>query len=137
MHGNKRMAYKAWSVTAHFFLLLTSLAIVAFGRESASSARNADLPDITYHLEGYNHWNLPFAKTVMVSYNQTEESTVKNLYPGNYKLLVDPTAVFTVLFLPEVELDSSQLRTLNYTFFGDKDLYTVQGNWVEVALGIS
>ena len=55
---------------------------------------------ITWQLEDYNGWNLPFAKTVEI------QGRTDNLgdYPHvlalkNYIMRVDPSAIFSILFL--------------------------------------
>ena len=55
---------------------------------------------IIWQLEDYNGWNLPFAKTVEIQ-GRTDG---KGDYPHilalkNYKMRVDPSAIFSILFL--------------------------------------
>ena len=81
----------------------------------------------TWELEDYNDWNLPFAKTVEITGRSTQEgytgSYPHTLGASSYKMEVDPSALFTVLFLEKsyfTDYDESQLIHLNYTFLGNK-----------------
>ena len=71
-------------------------------------------------LEDYNGWNLPFAKTVEIQ-GLTGGNYTHELGAKSYKLEVDPSALFTVLFLEPDEFTDwkkDDLVPLNYTFFG-------------------
>ena len=81
----------------------------------------------TWELENYNDWNLPFAKTVEItgrsSFDNYTGSFPHTLSADTYKMEVDPSALFTVLFLEKTyftDYDESQLINLNYTFLGNK-----------------
>lgn len=53
---------------------------------------------------------------------------------------VDPSALFTVLFLsPDVFTDyqTSDLKTLNYTFLGDVNQYQLSGMWTDVEISLT
>lgn len=52
----------------------------------------------TWKLEDYNGWNLPFAKTVEIK-GRTGGSHEHLLGANSYLMEVDPSALFTVLFL--------------------------------------
>jgi hypothetical protein len=75
-----------------------------------------------WELENYNNWNMPFAKTVYIE--GIQGGTHYHYLPRNsYKLEVDPSALFSILFLDEISFPSSgysqtDLRTLNYTAMG-------------------
>lgn len=58
--------------------------------------------DVTWELENYNSWNLPYAKTVNISPRIAGEFT-HDFTSRNYKLMVDPSAVFTVIFDPSFD----------------------------------
>jgi len=80
-------------------------------------------------LEDYNGWNLPFAKTVEISGRNSNQDGYDGSYPvilgaNSYKMEVDPSALFTVLFLKEAAFtgyDSETMTnvTLDYTFLGN------------------
>ena len=87
-------------------------------------------PMQTWELEDYNDWNIPFAKTVEIkglkgTANYTAD--YPNNYPHNlaansYTMEVDPSALFTVLFLDKSyfqDYTDDQLINLNYTFLGN------------------
>ena len=57
----------------------------------------------TWELEDYNDWNLPFAKTVEIKGRKGQAGYTGDhghtLGASSYKMEVDPSALFTVLFL--------------------------------------
>ena len=93
--------------------------------------------DVEWELEGYNNWNLPFSKKVVLQPRGGGDNDI-NFSSGRYKLEVDPTAYFTVLFLSSFEDDYKEedARTLNYTFYGSTTMQTYKGNWVDCTMSI-
>ena len=84
----------------------------------------------TWELEDYNDWNLPFALTVEIEGNaecvaspcsHNEHSAEMSKY--TYKMEVDASALFTVLWMDESAYDWPEtddgLKNLNFTFLGD------------------
>ena len=58
---------------------------------------------VTWQLENYNEWNLPFAKTIdIVGRKSGTEREYDKFISGRYKLEVDASATFTVLFMPHL-----------------------------------
>ena len=88
----------------------------------------------TWELEDYNDWNLPFAKTVEIAgrysgnktiaeYKETDGDFPHLLGANSYKMEVDPSALFTVLFLQNdvfTNYTTDQLVQLDYAFLGDE-----------------
>ena len=97
-----------------------------------------------WDLEDYNSWNLPFAKTVQIvgrkNIDPDAQSTFSHsLTADSYKLEVDTSALFSIIFVSNTTLsgyDDSDLRTLNYTFLGNKEMVTYQGVWTDVQMTI-
>lgn len=53
--------------------------------------------------------------------------------------MVDTSALFSIIFVSNTTLtgyDDSDLRTLNYTFLGNKEMITYQGVWTDVQMTI-
>ena len=79
------------------------------------------------HLEEYNDWNLPFAKTCLIEPSDADwdmEYDFITDFPSNYyKMNIDPSAYFSIIWLGEEYLDTIPdkrwLRNLNYTFYGE------------------
>ena len=62
-----------------------------------------------------------------------------SLTADSYKLEVDTSALFSIIFVSNTTLsgyDDSDLRTLNYTFLGNKEMVTYQGVWTDVQMTI-
>ena len=77
--------------------------------------------DIVWELENYNHWNLPFAKTVEIK-ARNEGHHEHELATASYKLRVDPSSVISILFLePEffTDYNNDDLVVLDYTYLGN------------------
>ena len=95
---------------------------------------------VHWELENYNNWNMPFAKTVEIKGRSTSGSLHPyTLAANSYKLEVDPSALFTILFLdPDlVEYNKEDLVNLDYNVFGSTSLLgDVQGIWMDVYIGI-
>ena len=81
-------------------------------------------------LEDYNDWNLPFAKSVEIMGRYTGQLDYNGTYPhvlgaNTYKMEVDPSALFSILFLEQdvfPDHTESDLKSLNYTFLGDQSI---------------
>ena len=71
------------------FLIVLSLAVTT-----------ATTRKILWELENYNEWNLPFAKTVEIE-GYSGGSYTHNLAPATYKMRVDPSSRFSILWLDE------------------------------------
>ena len=73
--------------------------------------------NVTWELDHYNSWNLPFAKWVELRHNDTQHPELK--FPQDYYLLgLDPSAYFSVIFVPdsfEHMNDCDACVTLNFT----------------------
>ena len=78
--------------------LTTLLFLLSFICNFARATDSSDI-EITWELENYNGWNLPFGMTVRLE-NSDPDQTEK-LTQGDYKLEVDPSAYFSVLFQPD------------------------------------
>ena len=96
--------------------------------------------EVTWKLDDYNDWNLPFAKTIeIVGRNDTDRHAL-TLAQNSYKLEVDPSAYFSVLFLDESQFPSpdeysSGLKTLDYAPYGSNSLLTgAKGIWGDVTM---
>ena len=78
---------------------------------------------ISWELENYNDWNLPFAKTVEIKGQEGGRFSSK-LAANTYKLEVDPSAFFSIIFLDksEVTYEESSLVNLDYNAFGNHTL---------------
>ena len=95
----------------------------------------------TWELEDYNDWNLPFAKTVEIKGRKGQEGYVDtdghghNLGASTYKMEVDPSALFTVLFVDKsvfTDYQESDLVTLDYALIGNiGQLDPIQGVWTD------
>ena len=88
-----------------------------------------DADPVIWELENYNRWNLPFMKTVEI---MATDKTI-NFPRSRYKMEVDPSAYFSVVF---TNLDIMKVEdpiSLNYTFYGSKN-YIVNGTWTEMQL---
>ena len=83
----------------------------------------------TWQLERYNEWDLPFASEIEIGgrYQGGDLSEYDGSYPyvlpkRLYKMEVDPSALFSILFIEKdrfAQYDESALVNLNYTFLGD------------------
>ena len=101
---------------------------------------------VEWELENYNDWNLPFAKTVTIEGKKTQDPSYTSDYAyelplSMYKLEVDPSALFSILFLDhdefnQMNIPTDSLKTLNYTFFGDETLVEREGAWVDISMQI-
>ena len=110
------------------FILFQAIAVVA----SDSVAK-------TWVLENYNDWNLPFAKTVNIKGRQDGDYGY-DLPASSYLMEVDPSALFSILFLPNTTFtvdDETQLVNLNYTFMGNTEMAQYQGVWADVTVNIT
>ena len=82
---------------------------------------------VQWELEDYNDWNLPFAKTVQIKGQKGETGYTDgpfshDLGASQYKLEVDPSALFSMIFVDSesfTDYTTDDLVTLNYTFYGD------------------
>ena len=109
-------------------------------------AKSSDYKAVEWLLEDYNDWNLPFAKTVRIEGRKTQDPSYTSDYAyelplSKVKLEVDPSALFSILFVDKAEFDAMNIskdsrRTLNYTFFGDETLVEREGAWVDVNMHI-
>ncbi len=112
-------------------------AFIALFIASVVRATDTSSTHVAWLLEDYNDWNLPFAKTVEIQGN--ENGAYKHtLGAQSYRLEVDPSALFTVLFLRTDEFEDyteADLVPLNYTFFGDQsEIHTYSGVWTSVTM---
>ena len=87
---------------------------------------------VTWDLENYNGWNLPFKKTIEI------EALDKGVnFPlSNYNLEVDPSAYFSVIF---TDLDIKKVEdpvSLNYTFYGERN-FEANGTWTEMRMNFN
>jgi hypothetical protein len=64
-----------------------------------ASLVSTKVSNITWNLENYNGWNVPFAKTVEI-YNT--DSVGSEFPKSQYLLSVDPSAYFTVVFVESI-----------------------------------
>ena len=96
--------------------------------------------NVTWDLENYHHWNLPFAKTVELKSHEEKHHFKSKSLRGTYLLGVDPTAYFSVIFVPNIFDDESitcqHCLTLNFTYFGNRN-YITQGFWLNVTLNFT
>ena len=81
-------------------------------------------------------WNLPFAKTVQIVGLKNakkevvdefeEDSRLHYLAADSYKLEIDTSALFSIIFVSNSTFtdydDTKDLRTLNYTFLGKSEM---------------
>ena len=117
---------------------------MAFLNQLALAAE--DYIAVEWKLEDYNEWNLPFAKTVTIEGKKTLDPSYTSDYAyelplSAYTLEVDPSALFSILFVSKTEFEGmnipdDNLVTLNYTFFGDETLIEREGAWVDINMKI-
>ena len=123
--------------------------MIAFGLailNRSAFAESSNYKAVEWELENYNDWNLPFAKTVTIEGKKTQDPSHTSDYAyelplAMYTLEVDPSALFSILFLDkdefeELNIPEDSIRTLNYTFFGDETLVERQGAWVDINMQI-
>ena len=55
--------------------------------------------EITWALEDYNDWNLPFAKTVEIKSREGQTEREHRLDPNSYKMRIDPSLMFSIIFI--------------------------------------
>ena len=91
--------------------------------------------DVIWQLDNYNGWNLPYTKTIEIIPRSAEHDREHKFTPKKYKMLVDPTATFTILFVPQfTDFAESDVRTLHYTYYGTEEMYALQGVWVDASM---
>lgn len=100
------------------------------------------LETTVWDLEDYNGWNLPFAKTVQIEGIKNTPTTDSNesdhlhyLSASSYKLEVDTSALFSVLFVDKdtfTDYETGDLVELDYTFLGDVPMLKTEGVWTDV-----
>ena len=69
----------------------------------------------------------------------TDDSRLHYLTANSYKLEVDTSALFSVIFVSKqtfTDYDASDLKYLNYTFLGDEQMLQYQGVWTDVRMTI-
>ena len=114
----------------------------SFGLLLLSQVANALSDMNTWELEDYNDWNLPFAKTVEIQGRKGQDDYTGDhghtLGANSYKMEVDPSALFTVLFLSKsvfTDYDESDLVNLDYSLIGTvAQLKPMQGVWTDCSL---
>ena len=94
-------------------------------------------------MENYNGWNIPFAKTVEIVGRKKDDSYDGKYGIGlpadSYKLEVDPSAVFSFIFIPEDSFTDpigDDRVSMNYTFLGNEVMLAFDGVWVDVNMTI-
>lgn len=125
-------------MTARLFSILAGLCASNFDVVAAQD------DTMTWDLEDYNGWNLPFAKTVQIvgTKNIDSSSTDSNLHllaANSYKLEVDTSALFSIIFVDEAsftDYTEDEVVTLNYTFLGSEPMVIRQGVWTNVQMTI-
>ena len=93
---------------------------------------------IVWELENYGDWNLPFAKLVEIQ-GREGGNHYHNLALDSYKMRVDPSAVFSVLFLEPAfftDYNESDLVVMDYTFLGNFPQVVYRGVWTDVSIKI-
>ena len=91
--------------------LLLSIAILANVLQAVT---------ISWELENYNSWNIPFAKTVEIKGRDGGRHYHK-LDANSYMMRIDPSISFSVLFIePDyfTDYDDDELVDLDYTYLG-------------------
>ena len=78
---------------------------------------------------------------VKSKYPDSESDYAYPLSVNLYNMEVDPSALFSVLFLEShtfasMEVPKEDMTTLNYTFFGDQTLLEYSGAWVNISMTI-
>ena len=99
---------------------------------------------VQWELEDYNDWNLPFAKTVRIKGQKGETGYTDgpfshDLGASQYKLEVDPSALFSMIFVDSesfTDYTTDDLVTLNYTFYGDTVILQYEGVWTDITIDI-
>lgn len=102
---------------------------------------------VTWQLEDYNSWNLPFAKTVLIAGRKglsdppyVDGDYGHDLTLNQYKLEVDPSALFSIIFVaPELFTDYDpdyDIVALNYTLLGSEVMKMYKGVWVDVKMTV-
>ena len=89
-------------------------------------------------MDGYNDWNLPFAKIVEIQGREGGDH-YHNLALDSYTMRVDPSAVFSILFLePDffTDYNESDLVLMDYTFLGSFPQALYRGVWTDVKIKI-
>ena len=131
-------------------MLIAKLLYAAIFCVWAVRGTNTLTDPVYWDLEDYNSWNLPFAKTVQIEgiknlynvsdTNTTDDSRMHYLTADSYKLEVDTSALFSVLFVSSQTFNdynaTTDLRTLNYTFLGDEEMLSYEGVWTDVRMTI-
>ena len=115
--------------------ILWCASIITIHQGFASTCADVTDDSVTIPLENYNGWNLPFAHNANIKTADPEK-----VFPiGQYLLEVDPTAMFSVVFI-ETGLEDTgdeNVMTLNYTFFGSKELVRINGVWRNLTVNIT
>lgn len=100
-----------------------------FTSTMAQNVESQQEKTVTWNLENYNDWNLPFSKTIELQSN----NNTFNFPKSNYILELDPSAYFSVVF---TDLDIERAGNpifLNYTFYGEKN-FQANGTWIDMKL---
>lgn len=100
---------------------------------------------ISWQLENYNGWNLPFAKTVEITGRKggldpyVEREFSHQLATNTYKLEVDPSALFSFIFVSNTtftDYNEKDVMTMNYTFLGSAEMMSYTGVWVDTNITV-
>ena len=76
---------------------------------------------------------MPFALNIKL---ESADETATNAIPkGDYLLTVDPSAIFSIIFVDTTLNTIENPITVDYSFYGEND-YTIQGEWQEVSCTI-
>ena len=93
---------KLWLSLANIALALSILSPLILSQDSD------DLPTLkpsaSWDLEDYNEWNLPFAKTVLIASRPEGSDTgthYQKIPTDYYKLRVDPSVLFSIVYIEE------------------------------------
>ena len=91
---------------------------------------------ISWELENYNSWNIPFAKTVEIK-GRDGGRHYHELGANSYMMRIDPSISFSVLWLePDYFTDYSddELVDLDYTYLGVQPQLSFKGVWTDVTI---
>ena len=78
---------------------------------------------------------------VKSKYPDYESDYAYPLSVNMYNMEVDPSALFSILFVEphtfaSMGVPQKSMKTLNYTFFGDETLLEFNGTWVNITMTI-